>query len=142
MWASESLSFPWRMTSSMRRSTCRVIPCFFSISCCSNSLSMRGWFQREKNIRESHFLLRSIMASNVGEHAAEPTKPITKSNTPNIWYTRCAMLVDFPHLLLPTAASTRGTRSAILLGSHSVNTIINFIRTPLFYAGQERAGPN
>ena len=124
MCAKESLSLPCSITSSIRIKTCRSTPAFFNLSCCSNNLLTSGWFQCEKNMRVSHFSCLSIMASKVGEHAAEPTKQITKSNTPYIWYTRCAMLVDLPHLLDPTAARTNGTRSLIRLGSHSVTTII------------------
>ncbi len=123
MWAKESSPFPVRITSSIKIKICRSMPSLFKSSCWTSNLSIRGWFQWLKKKRVSHFGCLSIIASSVGEHAAEPTKHTTRSNTSHIWYTRCAMLVDFPQRRAPTAASTKGTRSRIRCGSHSVSTI-------------------
>ena len=100
------------------------MPRFFRVSCCTSNLSISGWFQELKKKRVSHFLCRSIMASRHGEHAAEPTKATTRSNSSYNWYTRCITAVLFPHLRAPTAASTRGIRSITRLGSHVMNILI------------------
>ena len=75
-------------------------------------------------MRVSHFGCRSIIASRVGLHAADPTKQITKSNTSYIWYTRWATLVLFPQRLDPTAPRTQGILSRIRLGSQTVTRFL------------------
>ena len=123
MWARLSSPFPVTMTSSIKIKICRSTPSLFKSSCCDNNLSIRGWFHELKKKRGSHFGWAASMASRVGEQAADPTKQTIRSNTLNIWYTKWAMLVDLPQRRAPTAASTKGTRSLIRSGSHSVSTI-------------------
>ena len=93
-------------------------PFRFNSSCCKSKRSISTWFHSEKKNRVSQFGCLSIIASRHGEHAALPTKAITRSNFDHIWYTRWEIAVLFPDRRLPTAARTTGSRSCTRSGFH------------------------
>ena len=95
--------------------TSRGVPAFFNRSCCSRSLSMRGWDHCAKKKRGSQNL--SIMASIVGLHAALPIKQITSSNLDDIWNKRWAIAVLLPVRRAPTHPITNGVTCLRVAGS-------------------------
>ena len=125
MWLSWSAALLDKITSSIMIKTGRLSPLWPRSCCCFKSLSTNGWFHSSKKNRSSHLGWAFIIASRVGQHAAEPTNATTRSKWLNVRHTRFMRATLFPLLLAPTAASTTGSLPLIVSASNFSNILLS-----------------